>query len=68
MAHITNCTLCGNAYEETSEENANDPYERLCPNCFKEKKDICGCGETKLARLIMCRGCWHDYNCDDDLE
>jgi len=34
MAHITTCTHCGKAYEETSEETANMP-ERLCPGCSR---------------------------------
>lgn len=33
MSHITTCTACGKAYEESSEELANDPI-RLCLSCF----------------------------------
>ena len=33
MPHITTCTSCGKVYEEQSEEAANHPTERLCPEC-----------------------------------
>ena len=32
MPRITNCTGCGELYEESSEEDANDPF-RLCAHC-----------------------------------
>ena len=38
MPHITTCTHCGKAYEESSEETANAPGERLCSECFQSEK------------------------------
>lgn len=35
MPHITTCTRCGSAYEESSEERAHEA-ERLCPPCHAE--------------------------------
>lgn len=32
MPNITTCSVCEKAYEEASEEAANQPY-RLCPKC-----------------------------------
>jgi hypothetical protein len=52
MAHITTCTSCGAAYEESSEEVANAPT-RECPSCWRirnysggERDDdgYCACG------------------------
>lgn len=40
MPHITTCSKCGKAYEESSEENAYAPLwvdDRLCNQCFKNK-------------------------------
>jgi len=33
MSHITNCSKCGCAYEESSEETARHP-NRLCFKCY----------------------------------
>jgi len=35
MSAITTCSRCGDLYEESSEESANDP-ERLCSICFRD--------------------------------
>jgi len=34
--NITTCTHCGNAYEESSEERANE-RDRLCGTCFERR-------------------------------
>lgn len=34
MPHITTCSKCGKAYEESSEEQANAPG-RLCTPCYR---------------------------------
>ncbi len=36
MSHRTNCTHCGVAYEETSEDRASEPG-RLCWDCSTSK-------------------------------
>lgn len=55
MACITNCTACGKAYEEQSEESANDP-SRLCLACFDTASNHayeCRCGVcTKWHKLV----------------
>lgn len=38
--HITSCPKCGKAYEEQSEESANNP-DRLCPDCSRPVCDDC---------------------------
>lgn len=35
MPHITTCSKCGRAYEEQSEERANEP-NRKCLDCYRE--------------------------------
>lgn len=37
MANITNCPVCGIAYEEWSEEDANSP-DRRCTTCTLDRK------------------------------
>jgi hypothetical protein len=36
MSHITTCTACGRAYEESSTEAAHAP-DRLCKACWQAK-------------------------------
>jgi hypothetical protein len=33
MSHVTTCPVCGDCYQESSEEAANDP-SRLCWPCW----------------------------------
>lgn len=37
MSHITTCTVCSKAYEESSEERAHEP-DRLCLVCWRRRK------------------------------
>lgn len=37
MSCITVCMVCGQTYEESSEEMANSPDERLCPACYSRE-------------------------------
>ena len=39
MANITTCPKCGQAYEETSEEHANDP-NRECFACWRKRRPV----------------------------
>jgi predicted nucleic acid-binding Zn-ribbon protein len=67
MPHITTCTRCGHLYEESSEETANAPGERLCYDCYRidpERQD----GAKRLQRFMasnnsLCTGCNLDGDC-----
>lgn len=40
MPHLTTCAKCHRAYEESSEERANEPAwlgTRLCPECYAKR-------------------------------
>lgn len=55
MARITTCTTCGCAYEELSEEAANDP-NRLCMTCFDRASnhdERCDCQTCKKWHALM---------------
>lgn len=38
MPNVTTCTSCGACYEASSEECANDQWERLCASCREIKQ------------------------------
>jgi hypothetical protein len=38
MTHITTCSVCGKAYEETCEESANAQYRECC-SCWRMRRD-----------------------------
>lgn len=55
MSHITNCTACGKAYEELSEESSNDP-NRICLGCFdtaSNHHEHCSCSICQKWHVLM---------------